>query len=254
MSATTTARPDLTWNGRHEYFLNGVKIDGVTSVLNALPKELKQWAANCAADYAVEHWDELAETPISRRLDAIRYAHRDAVKRAQIRGTTVHRYGEALVAGKPVDADPEYLGPAQAYARFLDRWKIEPVAVETAVLHPQHKYAGRADLWATVGARDNARALIDLKTGNVYESVVLQLAAYRHAPLWKRTADGPLSATPDVDLVFVAKIGADDVEMMPVSAGPAEFRAFLYVQQTAHWLNAHGYKGPEPLIGEVERP
>lgn len=254
-AATMIAPPALTWNGRHEYFLDGDKIDGVTSILNALPKELKQWAANCAAEFAVEHWDELTETPLARRLDKIRYAHRDTVNRAALRGTTIHRYGEALVRGEPVDADPEYLGPAQAYARFLDRWRIEPVAIETPVCSPTHRYGGRADLWGTIGARDGARALIDLKTGSgIYESVVLQCAAYRYAEFWQAPGATGMTLTPPVDLVYVAHIGPDDVAMLPVKADGDAYRAFLYVQQTSHWLKAHGYKAPDPLVGEAERP
>ena len=199
----------------HSYYLDGDKVDGVTTVLNALPKQLKQWAADISANYAVEHWDELTELSLTKRLDQIRFAHRDALSKAALRGTKIHQYGEDLVHGRPV-ADPEYLGPAQAYAKFLDTWDIQPVATETPLAHTTYRYGGTADLWGTIGRRDNSRALIDLKTGNVYESVVLQLAGYRYADLWQ--PDGPDSEQPlpEVDEVFVAQIGADDV---PAAAG-----------------------------------
>lgn len=239
----------------HVYHLDGQKVPGVTTILNALPKQLTQWSSDCAANYAVEHWDELAEESLTKRLDRIRYAHRDTLTAAALRGTDIHGYGEKLVAGEPVDIPAEHVGPAEAYAKFLDAWQITPVATETPVANTVHRYAGTADLWATIGARDNARALIDLKTGKgVYESAVLQLAGYRHADLWQ--PDGPDSEAPlpEVDLVFVAHILPDDVRMLPVTAGQAELRAFLYVQQTSRWLAAHGFKGEEPLIGEGERP
>jgi hypothetical protein len=252
----------LTYNKRHEYFLDGVKVGGVTTILSkAMPKGgLTQWAADCAADYAIEHWDELTGLPITKRVKAIQFAHRDVKTEAAGRGTSIHRYGEALIAGEPVE-DPEYLGPAQAYARFADEWKLEPVATETPLCHTRFRYGGRADLWATIGVRDNALALVDLKAGkNVYAETVLQLAAYRHAEIWQ--PDGPDSEQqlPAVDLMYVAHIGADDVRMLPVDGcdpDPAicrQLRAFLYVQQTARWLDLHGWKGEEPLIGEAERP
>jgi hypothetical protein len=240
----------------HSYNLDGDRVDGVTTILNALPKQLTQWASDAAANYAVEHWSELAEEPLTKRLDRIRYAHRDLVSAAALRGTRIHGYGERLVGGEAVEIPDEYRGPAEAYARFLDEWQIEPIAVETPLASTRHRYAGTADLWATIGVRDDARALVDLKTGKgVYESTVLQLAAYRYSDLWQ--PDGPDSEVErgeddDVDLVYVAHVLPDAVRMLPVIAGPAEFRAFLYVQQTAQWLARHGFKGDEPLIGDAE--
>jgi hypothetical protein len=238
----------------HGYTLDGAKVPGVTTILSgALPMQLKQWASNIAANYAVEHWDELAGETLTARLDRIRYAHRDTLSEAALRGTRIHGYGEAIVTGEAVEIPDEYRGPAQAYARFLDEWEIEPVAIETPLASTTASYAGTADLWARVGARDNATALIDLKTGkNVYESAVLQLAAYRFADLWQ--PDGPDSEEdlPEVDLVYVAHLLPDTVRMLPVHATRAEHRAFLYVAQTYDWLQAHGFKGDQPLIGDAE--
>jgi hypothetical protein len=239
----------------HAYYLDDVKVPGVTTILNALPKQLTQWSSDAAANYAVEHWDELTEDTLTKRLDRIRFAHKDVVSEAALRGTEIHKYGDPLVRGEPVSIPEELRGPVEAYARFVDDWGIEPVAVETVVGNVTHRYGGRADLWAKVGARDNCLALIDLKTGkNVYESTVLQLAAYRFAELWQ--PDGPDSEQPiiEVDRVYVAHILPDDVRMLPVEAGPDQFRAFLYVQQTALWLDRHGFRGEEPLIGDQVRP
>jgi hypothetical protein len=250
MTARLTRR---NYGSGHSYTLDGDKVDGVTTVLNALPKQLTQWSSDQAANYAVEHWDELAEEPLTRRLDRIRFAHRDALRTAGLRGTQLHGYGERLVAGEAVEIPDEHRGPAEAYARFLDRWQIEPIATETPLASTRFRYAGTADLWARVGARDHARALVDLKTGrNVYESTVLQLAAYRHTDLWQ--PDGPDSEaeTPEVDLVYVAHVLPDDVRLLPVTAGPNELREFLYVQQTSQWLARHGFRGEEPLIGDAE--
>jgi hypothetical protein len=239
----------------HGYTIDGTKVPSVTGITGVLPKQLTQWSSDCAANFAVEHWDELAEQSLTKRLDAIRFAHKDVVGEAAVRGQDVHRYGEPLVRGEAVEIPDELRGPAEAYARFLDAWAIEPVAIETPVASITHRYGGRADLWAKVGARDNALALIDLKTGkNVYESTVLQLAGYRYAEIWQ--PDGPDSEQPilDVDWVYVAHILPDDVRMLPVSVRESDFRQFLYAQQTYLWLERHGWKGDEPLIGDQVRP
>lgn len=246
----------------HGYLLDGEKVPGVSSITGTLPKHLTQWSSDCAANYAVEHWAELGEASLTKRLDRIRYAHRDVVGEAAARGTDVHANGQKLAHGETVDIPDELRGPVEAYARFLDRWEIEPVATEAPICNITHRYGGRGDLWATIGKRDGALALIDLKTGkNVYEEVVLQLAGYDGAEIWH--PEGPDSEQPyvPVDLVYVAHILPDDVRMLPVRGvggaskpGLPEFREFLYVKQTWQWLEHHGYRGDEPLIEAAERP
>lgn len=238
----------------HGYTLDGEKVPGATTILNALPKELKQWAADCAANYAVEHWDQLGEESLTKRLDKIRFAYKDVVSAAAVRGTRIHALGEQLQAGA-VDVPEELRGPVEAYARFLDLWQITPIATETPLCHTGQLYAGTADLWAEVGVRDGARALIDLKTGkSVYESTVLQLAAYRYADVWQPNGPASEESLPAVDQVWVAHILPDDVRMLPIECGPEQWRQFLYVKQTWLWLQAHGFRGEEPLIGEAETP
>lgn len=267
---TATAAPGVTTAPRlksrrygahgHGYLLDGEKIDGVSSVLDVMPKQLKQWAADCAANFAVEQWETLSEQPLTKRLDMIRYAHRDVVGEAAARGTDIHSYGEKLAHGEPVEIPDELRGPVQAYARFLDRFQVEPVATEVVVGNLTHRYGGRGDMWANIGKLD-CYAYVDLKTGkNVYESVVLQVAAYDGAEVWQ--PDGPESEQPytEVDAAFVAHILPDDVRLLPVRGahgsvkpGGPEFRTFLYLQQVKHWLDAHGFKGDEPLIEAAVR-
>jgi hypothetical protein len=90
--------------------------------------------------------------------------------------------------------------------------------------------------------------------------VCLQIAAYRYADLWQ--PDGPGSENtdvPEVAATYVAHILPDTVRLVPVTAGPAEFRAFLYVLQTARWVGRHSksfkaedgsYRPRLPLVGQ----
>lgn len=260
-ATTTTPRLNVTPKGR-VYKLDGQNVPSVTTILNALPKNLTQWAADAAATEAIEHWDELTQLPITKRLDRIRYAHRNTLKSASLRGTEIHDLGEKLVNGEDVAVPAEHRGPVEAYARFLDLWQIEPLATEAAIVSTTHRFAGRGDLWGTIGVRGGARCYIDLKTGKgLYESVVLQCAGYDGGDLWQ--PDGPASEEPyePVDLIYVAHILPDDVRMVPVRGangavrpGVAEWRQFLYAKQTWHWLDRHGWKGDDQLLGEGERP
>lgn len=238
--------------------VDGRPVQRVTTILNALAKPaLVQWSADMAANYAIDYWDDLSNAPVTQRLSEIRYAHRARNKSAQLAGTEVHSFGERLVQGESVDPPDELRGMVEAYARFLDEWRIEPISVETPVAFTGNApYAGRADLWARIGVRDNASALVDLKTGKgVYPEVVLQLAAYLACDLWQ--PDGPQSETtkPDVELVYVAHITADHVDMHPIPAAKhmQQWRTFRYVQQVSDWLGRHsGFEPSEPLIGEPE--
>lgn len=237
----------------HSYKIDGRKVYGVTTVCNTLPKDaLTKWAATCAADEAINHWDDLAALPPSERHSRILWAHRNTVKSAATRGTRIHALGEQLANGDQVDVPDEIAGPVTAYAKFLDRWDIEVVATETPVGSPRYGYAGTADAWATIGKLDNLSVLLDLKTGKgVYESTALQLAAYRFAELWQPDK-GVEELLPAVDDVFVAHILPDDVRLLPVTADADTFRAFLYLMQTRRWLDDYR---DEPLVGAaLNRP
>lgn len=250
----TTTEPRLVrrnYGRGHGYKLDGQKVPGVTTALDVLAKPaLVNWAAEEAAKRAVDEWDELAELPISQRLERIRWGARDKVRAAALRGTEIHALGQKLAEGVEVDVPPEHLGPVTAYAKWLDKWDVEVLAAETPLASIQHGYAGTADLWGRVGRLDNALCLLDIKTGKgVYKETALQLAAYRYADLFQ--ISGLEQAVPEVDAVYVAHVLPDDVRMVPAESGPQTFRTFLYVlqvykdlQQVEEW----------PLIGEAIQP
>lgn len=247
------------------------KVPGVTTVLNALPGPPPSWGAQVAAEYAVNAWAELTGESILERVRLIAGAPDRARDEAADRGTEIHAHGEALIRGEAPDVPDELVGPVEAYARFADEWKLEPIATETPVALTADAaqgyglgtgaVAGTADLWARVGVRGDAPALIDLKAGRTVQNKTgLQLAGYRFADLWQ--PDGPASETSkqpgDIELTYVAHIGPDAVRMLPVVAGPRELRALYYIRQSMLWQQRHDWwfreRGPEPLIGEAEQP
>lgn len=265
MTAATATKPTTrlvrrNYGRGHGYKLDGEKAVGVTTVIDTLDKAaLRNWYAEQAASRAVDEWDRLAALPISERLKYIKDGPKDRVRKAALRGTEIHSLGQKLTEGTEVDVPDEHRGEVEAYARWLDRWDITPIAAETPCCHTKHRFAGTADLWGRVGKRDNALALLDIKTGKgVYNETGLQLAAYANTDLMVVTEDGPDGKpvaveipTPKVDLVYVSHVLPDDVRMLPVEAGPDVFRAFLYLLQVHRaredWKDF-------PLIGEAEQP
>jgi hypothetical protein len=232
----------------HQYWDGDRQLPGVTTIINSgLPKPaLINWAAETTAGYAVDHWDELADLTPSARLKLLTKARWETSKAAIARGTEIHAAAEMLHQGVSVQLDDALVGPVEAYARLLDQWKINATWIETPVVNRKHWYAGTLDLIATVN--DTHTALIDVKTGKgVFPETALQLAAYRYA---ETILDGDHEvAMPQVDTVYVAHVMPDAAELVPVEAGPEQFRAFLYVAQVAKWQQS-----ADQLIGSPLRP
>jgi hypothetical protein len=231
--------------GGHSYTLDGVKEPGVTSVLGTLAKPaLPDWAARTAAEYAVDHWAELSEQPVSARLDAIRSAHNRRSRTAMKDGTRIHTFGAQLASGISVEVPDEYAGRAGAYARFLDEWDLAPVEVETAVAHTRYRYCGTFD--AIMRSPRLGTILIDIKTGRVYAEAVLQLAAYRFADLME--GDRPMIPT---DGTYVAHVLGDAVELVPVAADERQWQTFLHLLTVYRWTLAIKDESP---VGRAVHP
>lgn len=241
----------------HSYVdANGAKVPGVTTIMgNGVPKPaLINWAANTTAAYAIDHWDELGELSPSVRLAKLkeaRYADRDA---AANRGTAVHGLAEKLVLGQEVDVPDELAGHVESYVRFLDEWDVQPVLTEFVVVSHKHGYAGTGDLIADLVDPDRpgerVRWLLDVKTSRsgVYGETALQLAGYRYADFYLNAA-GQEETVPVVQRTGVIHVRADGYDLVPVEAGPDQFRSLLYVQQVANFCET-----ARDLVGDALLP
>jgi len=237
----------------HSYLLDGSKVPGVTTILNeGYPKQLTKWAAETAAGYAVDHWDELAEQPPSKRLKAIQaapYADRD---KAANRGTEVHALAEKLVKGEQVEVPDELAGHVESYIRFLDDWDVQPVMVERPVFSRRWMYGGTLDLAAMLAdSPGDDPDLIDIKTSRsgIWTEAALQLAAYRFADLFL-AEDGTEQPMPTLARVRAVWVRADGYDLLPVDADREQFRIFCYVAQVAQFARLRR----EDVIGDALRP
>jgi hypothetical protein len=237
----------------HSYLLDDKKIDGVTTILNSLPKiALIDWAARTTAAAAVDRWDELAQMPLSKRLRELEQARWNAVKTAGLRGTTIHALADRLAHGLPVDVPDEHVGPVEAYARFLDKWDIHMIATEAPCANTELNYGGTLDAVGTIGRLGTGPVMIDLKTGGVYDEAALQVAAYAGCDLWQ--PDGPESeqAMPELEGLYIARILTDDVLLLPVVDEPDRLLLqFRYVMATHRWL---ARVKDDPAIGAALDP
>jgi hypothetical protein len=112
---------------------------------------------------------------------------------------------------------------------------MQPVLTETPVVHTAYGYAGTLD--AVVSSdKLGGDVLLDIKTGGVFPEAALQLAAYRHATNYLDGAE--LAPMPATEGAYVAKVGTDDVELVPVAADADTFSAFLYLLAVYRWQTA----------------
>ena len=219
----------------HSYTLDGQRLPGVTTVLDALRKKgLEEWMGNVTAAYAVDHWPELDSMPPTARLDVFRRARWEARDSAALVGTEVHHYAHAIRDGAGVEVPPRLLGPVTAVARFLDRFRVEPVMAERPVFHPAHGWAGTFDLLAGMGG---TLWLLDWKTGRrVYPETALQLAAYAHAA-HAVTEAGAIIDWERPERAGAVHITADSAELLPIDWAVTDeaYLVFRYTVMVSAW-------------------
>lgn len=218
----------------------GARVPGVTTLIgDGVPKPaLINWAANATAEYAVDRWDELGALAPAQRLKRLQGARYEEKDRAGKRGTEVHKAAEKLLAGEPVQVPDEIAGHVEAYARFLDEFRVEPVHVEFSCISYKWGYAGTADLcaWLQLPERGRSLLLLDLKTSRsgIYGETALQLAGYRYADVW--VVDGQEVEPEHVQFCAGIHVRGDGYDLLPVAAGEQEFKDLLYAARIGQFI------------------
>jgi hypothetical protein len=229
-----------TAKGHHYKDATGQRVPGVTTLIDGgMPKPaLINWAANTTADYAVDNWDDLAAMPPAKRLERLKKARYEDKDKGARRGTEVHRAAEKLLAGESVQVPEEIAGHVEAYARFLDEFKVEPVHVEFSCISYKWGYAGTADLcaWAQLPERGRALLLLDLKTSRsgIFGETALQLAGYRYADVW--TVDGQEVDPEPVEYCAGIHVRGDGYDLVPVAVTETEFKDLLYTARVRQFV------------------
>lgn len=223
----------------HSYKADGVKQPGVTTIIGTVlnKAKLNRWYSTEAADYAIDHWDELAELLVTERRELIAgaaNANRDALAR---RGTQVHKLAEQLVAGAEVEPPEPLRGHVESYARFLDHFDPDPIAIELVVCHREVGYCGTADLVAHMLGQV---WLLELKTARsgIFRESALQACAYSRAETYALAGDDgtehPLAGL-GIERCGSVHIRADGCDLRPLDTGET---TWAYFQRLA-WLYHH---------------
>lgn len=244
---------------RRSYVFRGRTFPSVTTLLKTWPME---WAiaygAKHVAERAVFNHSELSrrldsDDPIDftlRWLKAAPHERRDA---AAGKGTGLHAYLEARMAGRtvPVETAPSPESQ-QAIEQFLSTYRPDPLFVEAQVFSVSEGYAGSADAFLRIYGRTYT---FDLKTSNsasVDHKTRLQLAAYRYGDFIGED-DQEVAPVPTCDGALVLYVPRDDPrswQLIETPAGAEEFRVFLAAKRL--WEFYDGTK--ETGIGDLLLP
>lgn len=203
--------------GNHTYYLDSYRVPSVTGILAQVGKPaLVGWAARTVANYAADHWAELAAMdPTERRQLMGGAADRDRNRKAAS-GTQIHAWAEGLLHGEEIDVPGEYVATVEGLAKWWERAGWVAVRSECQVWSGEDTltggcaYAGTLDLIAMDG--DQNVVLADIKTGKgVYPETALQLAAYADAV--SMVTDGVDTANQRYDRLCVLHVRPDGVTL-----------------------------------------
>lgn len=241
----------------HSYDLDGARVDGVTSILSkGLPKPaLVGWAAREVAGFAADNLELLKQMKRDEIVDFCKGAPYRDRDRAANRGGEVHHLAQKLAAGEEVDVPEELVGHVDSYIRFREVWQPQDEILERSVFSRKWRYAGTLDWLCKLPGL--GQALLDIKTNRSgpFGETALQLAAYANADFMidEKGREDPI---PPIDFFGVLWLRADGFDLHPFDVTDREWKQFLYIRQTAWWVDNRekSVKGPvlyEPPAQEV---
>ncbi|MEU1254798.1 hypothetical protein ABZ445_16110 [Streptomyces chartreusis] len=220
-----------------------IKVPGVTSVVGQLPKDfLTFWAAKESAEAAVSNWDivsQLVQRDPAGAVDYLKNAHRRKSKAATDLGSAAHDLFERLARGEVVNDRHVHMDVkphVRWFREFLQEMQPEFLYLEETVWSDTHEYAGSFDAIAKV---DGETVVLDWKTSaKVYDSVALQLSAYRFADRIILADSGESVDVPEMVGGAVLHVRPEGWQLVPVKCDQEIFAHFLNLRNTFTWETA----------------
>ena len=184
-------------NDKHNYYFDGAKMTGCTTILSILAKPtLIQWAANMACDYIKNNSDwvmEGAKEPKDVKgyckclwdtLEEARFAHRRKKEEAGQKGKDVHAIIENMIKfaikerDGVIDCSLEYENKQiQNFVEWAIKNRIEFLESEKQLYSKELWFAGTCDFICKI---DGAMWLGDIKTSSgIYPEHFAQCAGYQ---------------------------------------------------------------------------
>ena len=237
--------------GNHSYKLDGLKVQGVTTILNAgIPKPaLVHWAAKSVAEFVadnealIEQMRPNGREPLVSFLKAVPNQKKTD---AGVRGTDVHAIAERLVHGESVEVPAHLVAHVEGYAKLLDQFNIEAILTEKSVANRKLWYSGRFDLIAKFRGET---WMLDNKTSKgVYGETSLQCSAYSKAEFYVNDDDPDTEyPMPHIDRIGVIHITEAGSTIHDLGDIKKSFKIFTHVQYLANQTDYIKNLVSEPL-------
>jgi len=221
--------------------LTGVEYRGVTSVLNAIPKDfLRYWGQGLVAQAAVEYKDAvdtmIANGDSAGAVDWLKNAPNRNTAGAAERGTLVHDLYERLSLGEDIGRVHPDLRPfVESWHEWNDEFQPTFLHVEGAVVNEAMGYGGSFDFIAEIAGQV---IMGDYKTSKaVYPEVALQMWAYANAD-HILSEDGSTEPLPKIDAAAVFHCRPEGWKFHPIDIADPELPAvFAALQKVGEWDN-----------------
>lgn len=187
---------------------DGLRVPGVTTVLNLRNKDLTNWAFNLGKN--------------NPGLNSVR-DHVDDLARI---GSLIHGYADSKLKGTPLNTDDwsaNEIKAADGACRKFDAWiadkKFTPLFSERPFVSEQYRFGGTIDLY---GELDGKKALIDIKTSRaIYREMLYQVSAYA---LLLREAGHQVD---EIRILRLGRVGSEGFEERAVTGWQLYEDAFL---------------------------
>jgi hypothetical protein len=228
--------PAIQRSADHRYTYEGETYPGVTGILDVLDKPaLVGWAANQTADAAIASiamLPSMLETAGEKGVRSFLTSRKNWTNDgAKDLGTKVHEMAELVVTGQPTPPMIETV--RERVLHYAAWWKASGWTLrlaEAMVVFPTHRYGGTFDLLCY--DQDGKTVLADIKTGGkvgrkLYETEVLQLAAYGLAPIVAPMGSKKAYPMPKIDRYAVLHVTTEGVKELEVDVGTAEHMAWM---------------------------
>ncbi len=168
----------------HTYYLDGVKMTGVTTILGVIAKPaLIPWAVKTCADYIMDNCERHEDGWLvsEKDLKEAKSAHRKKKESAGDVGTLVHDAVENYVKNGEIPELPENIMKMfNEFKDWYDEGKYTLIESEKKLYSEKHFYAGTVDL--VIEDKDGRRFIADIKTsGGVYPEYYAQMGGYHIA-------------------------------------------------------------------------